>query len=208
MSGRITHAALRALDRVNRALLPKPKKAEHLQTGKKGEEEAYFYLRKLGYVMVARNWRSPRRKGELDLVGWDGDCLCFVEVKTRTTKDVAPAEAAVDADKQQELEAMAQEFVRRLLLTSRAGRGNPTDGEALPAGRSVAAGGPDLSAWQRLVARLGGADRAAALGSECPQPAPDDAHPKIRFDVLSIYYLEAPENPPQFALFKNCFPMS
>ncbi len=110
MSGRLTHAALCALDR----LRPKSKQAEHLQTGKKGEEEAYFYLRKLGYVMVARNWRSPRRKGELDLVAYDGDVLCFIEVKTRTTMDVAPAEAAVDADKRAELCAVAQEYLRRL----------------------------------------------------------------------------------------------
>ena len=109
MSGRLTRAAVRALDR----LLPASKKAEHLQTGAKGEEEAYFYLRRLGYVMVARNWRSPRRRGELDLVGWDGDTLCFVEVKTRTTMDVKPAEAAVDADKRRDLSAVAREFLRR-----------------------------------------------------------------------------------------------
>jgi len=36
-----------------------------------GEEEAYFYLRKLGYVMVARNYRSARRQGEIDLIGWE-----------------------------------------------------------------------------------------------------------------------------------------
>ncbi len=110
MSGRLTHAALRALDR----LRPKSKTAEHLQTGQRGEEQAYFYLRKLGYVMVARNWRSPRRKGELDLVGYDGDVLCFLEVKTRTTLDVAPAEAAVDADKRADLCAVAQEYLRRM----------------------------------------------------------------------------------------------
>jgi putative endonuclease len=114
MSGRLTHTALRALDRVNRALLPRSKKPEHLLTGRKGEEEAYFYLRQLGYVMVARNWRSPRRKGELDLVGWDGDVLCFVEVKTRTTLEVKPAEAAVDAEKRRELSLVAIEFLRRM----------------------------------------------------------------------------------------------
>ncbi len=114
MSGRLAHAALRALDRVNRVLLPKPKKPAHLLTGRLGEEEAYFYLRQLGYVMVARNWRSPRRKGELDLVGWDGDVLCFIEVKTRTTLEVKPAEAAVDAEKRRELSLVAIEFLRRL----------------------------------------------------------------------------------------------
>ncbi|MBZ5645745.1 MAG: YraN family protein [Acidobacteriia bacterium] len=149
MSGRLTHAALRALDRVNRALLPKSKRAEHLQTGRRGEEDAYFYLRRQGYVMVARNWRSPRRKGELDLIGYDGDTLCFVEVKTRTTMDVKPAEAAVDQEKRHDLSAVAREYLRRL-----------------------------------------------------PQ------HPAHRFDILSIYYLGDGGKLPQFALFKNCFPLS
>jgi putative endonuclease len=57
----------------------------HQQTGRRGEEAAYFFLRKLGYVMVARNYRTPRRRGEIDLIGWDDDVLCFVEVKTRTS---------------------------------------------------------------------------------------------------------------------------
>ena len=47
--------------------------AKHQQTGRRGEEAAYFYLRQLGFVIVARNFRSPRRRGELDLIGWDGD---------------------------------------------------------------------------------------------------------------------------------------
>lgn len=62
--------------------------------------------------MVARNFRSRRRRGEIDLVGWDGDVLCFIEVKTRTTHDVKPAEAAVDEDKRRELSAMAREYWR------------------------------------------------------------------------------------------------
>jgi putative endonuclease len=64
--------------------------------------------------MVARNYRSPRRRGEIDLVGWESDTLCFIEVKTRTTRDVKPAEAAVDAEKQQELASVAREFMRRV----------------------------------------------------------------------------------------------
>ena len=86
----------------------------HLITGRKGEEEAYFHLRRLGYTMVARNFRSPRCRGEVDLIGWDGDVLCFIEVKTRTTREVKPAEAAVDEHKQRELAAVAREYWRRL----------------------------------------------------------------------------------------------
>ena len=114
MSGRVTRFTLRQLNHLARLLLHPPATPAHQQVGTQGEEEAYFYLRRLGYVMVARNWRSPRRRGEIDLVGWDGDVLCFVEVKSRTTRDVKPAEAAVDAQKQQELGAMAGEYLRHV----------------------------------------------------------------------------------------------
>ena len=87
---------------------------EHLRTGDAGEERAYFHLRKLGYVMVARNFRSPRRRGEIDLIGWEGETLCFIEVKTRTTRAVKPAEAAVDYTKQHDLREVADEYLRRL----------------------------------------------------------------------------------------------
>jgi len=114
MSGRVTRFSLRLLDRVAELFLKPPAVAAHQKVGIRGEEEAYFYLRRLGYVMVARNWRSPRRRGEIDLVGWDGDVLCFVEVKSRTTRDVKPAEAAVDAAKQDELGGMAREYLRHV----------------------------------------------------------------------------------------------
>jgi putative endonuclease len=87
---------------------------EHLRTGRRGEEEAYFYLRRQGYVMVSRNYRSPRSRSELDLVGWDGEVLCFIEVKTRTTRDVQPAEAAVDQEKRRDLSRVAREFLRKI----------------------------------------------------------------------------------------------
>ena len=116
MRGTVVKAAVGALDRLARVLgRDNPDKLpEHLITGRKGEEAAYFYLRKQGYVIVARNWRSARHRGELDLVGWDGDVLCFVEVKTRTTRDVKPAEAAVDEEKRRDLSAVARDYRMRL----------------------------------------------------------------------------------------------
>jgi putative endonuclease len=82
-----------------------------------GEEEAYFYLRKNGYVIVARNYRSARRRGEIDLIGWEGDVLCFIEVKTRSTRDFKPAEAAINHDKRYELRGVAREYLRHLRVT-------------------------------------------------------------------------------------------
>ena len=94
--------------------LPPDDSPEHLKTGRRGEEDAYFYLRRRGYIMIARNYRSPNHRGELDLVGWDGDVLCFVEVKTRTTRAVKPAQAAVDRDKQKDLAVVARDFLRHM----------------------------------------------------------------------------------------------
>jgi putative endonuclease len=99
-----------ALDR----LAPEKNRAAHLYTGERGEEAAYFHLRKLGYVMVARNYRSPRRRGEIDLIGWDKDVLCFIEVKNKSSKNFIPAEVAVDAEKQHDLREVAREYLRKV----------------------------------------------------------------------------------------------
>ncbi|HTK94334.1 MAG TPA: YraN family protein [Terriglobales bacterium] len=114
MSGRGTRLVVKALDAAA-ALLPQPKeRASHLVIGGKGEEEVYFYLRQRGYTIVARNWRSPRRRSEIDLIGWDGDCLCFIEVKTRSSHDVMPAEFAVDQEKRDDLRRVAREYLHRV----------------------------------------------------------------------------------------------
>ncbi|MGC2696387.1 MAG: YraN family protein [Candidatus Angelobacter sp.] len=114
MNGSFTRLSLRTLDSIAKLLPQKDSGPQHLHIGRRGEEEAYFYLRKQGYVMIARNYRSPRSRSELDLVGWDGQTLCFIEVKTRTTRDLVPAEAAVDAEKQRDLTHVAREFLRKV----------------------------------------------------------------------------------------------
>ena len=64
--------------------------------------------------MVARGWRLGIVRGDLDLIAWEGDTLCFVEVKTRTTRAVATAEASVDEDKRRNLRRLARHYLRRL----------------------------------------------------------------------------------------------
>jgi putative endonuclease len=88
--------------------------AAHLATGRRGERAAFFYLRRLGFVVTAQRWRTAKARGDLDLVAWEKDVLCFVEVKTRTTRAMAPAEAAVDAEKKRMLRKMAHYYVRQL----------------------------------------------------------------------------------------------
>lgn len=99
---------------------PLPAKQRALRTGVRGETYAYWYLRRHGYVLVARNYTSPGLKGEIDMVGYDGAVLAFVEVKTRTKVEpsekfaVAQAtpESAVNSEKRRNISRVAQQFLR------------------------------------------------------------------------------------------------
>lgn len=88
------------------------------RTGIRGEAYAYWYLRRHGYVLVARNFRAPGIKGEIDMVGYDGDVLAFIEVKTRaaaaddSSKASARPEDAVNLEKRRNLSRMARQFLR------------------------------------------------------------------------------------------------
>jgi putative endonuclease len=84
----------------------------HLITGERGETLAYWYLRQAGYTMVARNRRS--RAGEVDMIGWDGPVLAFVEVKTRTSGAAGPPESAVARGQQKRIARAAREHLRRM----------------------------------------------------------------------------------------------
>jgi putative endonuclease len=88
--------------------------AEHLRTGTRGETLAYWYLRQAGYTIVARNRHARSGAGELDLVGWDGPVLSFVEVKTRTSAAAGPPELAVSRAKQKRIAKAAGEYLRRI----------------------------------------------------------------------------------------------
>ena len=86
----------------------------HLVTGTRGEDAAYFYLRRKGYIVVARRWSPGHELGDIDLIAWQGPLLCIVEVKTRTARDITPAEVAVDSHKRTMLRRLARQYVRQL----------------------------------------------------------------------------------------------
>lgn len=108
-------------EKIVRALrkLAARKRKAHLALGEQGESEAYFYLRRLGYRVVATNFRVAHDRGEIDLIGWDNDVLCFVEVKTRTDASFAPPSTAVTLEKQKHIRAVAKAYLRRLPGESR-----------------------------------------------------------------------------------------
>lgn len=87
--------------------------------GRRGEDAAARFLRKLGYIIIARGHRD--RIGEIDLIAVDGRTVVFVEVKTRTSQDAGHPADAVDADKQRRLTRLALKYMKRYdLLECRA----------------------------------------------------------------------------------------
>jgi putative endonuclease len=112
ISVEIQERVLRRMNSWAERLRRKPGTAPHLATGERGEREALFHLRKLGYVVVARRWKTAKLWGDVDLIAWDGPDLCFVEVKTRSRRDAISAESAVDRDKREMLQKMARAYLR------------------------------------------------------------------------------------------------
>lgn len=88
-------------------------KQKSRRTGIRGETFAYWYLRRHGYTMIARNFTVPGVKGEIDLIGYDGEILAFVEVKTRTGDPelFGVPEEAVTPEKRRYLSRMAHQFL-------------------------------------------------------------------------------------------------
>ena len=99
--------------REDQAASPGDERQVARQTGIRGETYAYWYLRRHGYVFVARNYSPRTAKGELDLVGYDGATLAFVEVRARTVREELTAlpELSITEEKQRVLVRTAKRFL-------------------------------------------------------------------------------------------------
>ena len=80
--------------------------------GARGEKAAARYLRRHGYKVLLRNFRSG--KAEVDIVARDKDWLVFVEVKTRETEEFGAPSEAVDREKQSNVSKGALAYLRLL----------------------------------------------------------------------------------------------
>ena len=81
----------------------------HLHLGKTGEDLACRALRRRGYVILDRRYRT--RVGELDIIARDSGTLVFVEVKTRSSARFGHPFEAVTPTKQRKLVAMAHDYL-------------------------------------------------------------------------------------------------
>jgi putative endonuclease len=81
--------------------------------GRRGEDLAHRFLRRHGYVVVARNYRLASGDGEADLIAWEGDVLVVVEVKSRESGAYGPPERAVGQEKFRNMRRVAREYAIR-----------------------------------------------------------------------------------------------
>lgn len=86
--------------------------------GRLGEQLALAHLERLGFRALARNHRT--RRGEIDLIVFDGTTIAFVEVKTRRAGQVSPF-ASIGARKQSRVRALAADWLRETPRRPRAG---------------------------------------------------------------------------------------
>ena len=84
-----------------------------LAAGRRGEDLAHRFLRRQGFVIVARNHRLSSGEAEADLIARDGEDLVIVEVKTRETAEYGPPEGAVNLEKQRHLIRVGREYARK-----------------------------------------------------------------------------------------------
>lgn len=83
---------------------------ERLKLGKMGEDIALKEIKRLGYKLITRNYRCSL--GEIDIIARDGDCLVFLEIKTRKGRSTGYAKEAVDRRKRGQISKAALTYMK------------------------------------------------------------------------------------------------
>lgn len=83
---------------------------ERLDLGELGEKLAQKKIKSLGYKCIEKNYRCPL--GEIDLIAKDGDCLVFIEIKTRKGRSIGYAKEAVDQRKKRHISKVALAYMK------------------------------------------------------------------------------------------------
>ena len=91
---------------------PAPRLTTAREIGAYGERIAAAFLRRNGYKILARNYRTTR--GEIDLICRCREVLVFVEVRTRASEDFGRPAETIDAAKQEALRHAARRYLELL----------------------------------------------------------------------------------------------
>lgn len=78
--------------------------------GKAGELLAAGYLKQMGYRILCTNYWCSR--GEIDIIAQKGNCVHFVEVKTRAGEDYGRASECISPQKLRRMQDAANSYMK------------------------------------------------------------------------------------------------
>lgn len=93
---------------------------QNIYLGKSGEDTALNFLKENGYKILAKNYKT--KLGEVDIIAYDKDTLCFIEVKTRGSLRFGSPQEAVSHFKQRQISKVALQFLKRNNLLNKKAR--------------------------------------------------------------------------------------
>ncbi|MEW6079047.1 MAG: YraN family protein [Thermodesulfobacteriota bacterium] len=79
--------------------------------GRKSEDRAVAFLKKQGYTIIQRNYRT--RLGEIDIIARDKETIVFVEVKARMTDRAGSGKSSITRNKQFRITRLAQYYLKQ-----------------------------------------------------------------------------------------------
>ena len=94
--------------------------SDYLGLGPRGEALAWNFLRKRGYSILEKNYRT--RFGEIDVIATKERAIVFLEVKTRRNHRFGLPEEAIDWRKRDRMIRMAEAYLQSKKLENREAR--------------------------------------------------------------------------------------
>lgn len=88
--------------------------AERIETGKKGESLAQSFLKRSGYKIIEKNYKT--RFGEIDIIGKDRGYVSFIEVRSVNTERFGLPEETIDRKKQLQVTKVALSYIKKYQL--------------------------------------------------------------------------------------------
>ena len=90
------------------------------ELGRSGEAAAAKLLKKNGYKILNKNYRT--KLGEIDIIAKDRDTVCFIEVKTRSNDSFGLPQESVSRFKQRQIAKAALSFLKEKNLFDKKAR--------------------------------------------------------------------------------------
>ena len=81
-------------------------------TGSEGEKAAIDILQRNSFIIIEKNFRFSRL-GEIDIIAQDGEYICFIEVKSRSSLAFGQPSEAVTRRKMDNIIRLSQIYLKK-----------------------------------------------------------------------------------------------